>query len=183
MPDLEGVPEPWAAMVERWHETSTLGPKVRGGFRSIVAKTGRWLAAEHPEIVEPAQWTRETCACAVWVAALDRMTVGEHVQRRAGLDKRGGKPLSLRTKAGYLTATRTFFRDCQEWEWFPRRPVSRCACGHRAPNDRALVQVVLPLASALPSRAGGGAGASCRQGVGHGEDPAKAGSSLCGQPQ
>ncbi|MER7000653.1 tyrosine-type recombinase/integrase [Streptomyces sp. NPDC000410] len=49
------------------------------------------------------------------------MTVGEHVQRRAGLDKRGGKPLSPRTKAGYLTATRTFFRDCQEWEWIPRR--------------------------------------------------------------
>jgi integrase len=49
------------------------------------------------------------------------MTVGEHVQRRAGLDKRGGKPLSPRTKAGYLTATGTFFRDCQEWEWIPRR--------------------------------------------------------------
>ncbi|WP_326742678.1 hypothetical protein [Streptomyces sp. NBC_01768] len=82
MPDLEGVPKPWAAMVERWHDTSTLTPKVRGGFRSIVAKAGRWLAAEHPEIVEPAQWTRETCAA--WVAALDRMTVGEHVQRPGG---------------------------------------------------------------------------------------------------
>jgi hypothetical protein len=55
MPDLEGVPEPWAAMVERWHDTSTLTPKVRGGFRSIVAKAGRWPAAEHPEIVEPGQ--------------------------------------------------------------------------------------------------------------------------------
>lgn len=73
----------------------------------------------HPDVVEPAQWTRETCAA--WVAALDRMTIGEYVQRRAGVDKRGGEPLSPRTKAGYLTATRTFFRDCQEWEWIPRR--------------------------------------------------------------
>ncbi|MFF3159216.1 tyrosine-type recombinase/integrase [Streptomyces sp. NPDC057910] len=119
MPDLEGVPEPWAAAVERWHDTSTLTPKVRGMFRSVMAKAGRWLAAEHPDVVEPAQWTRETCAA--WVAALDRMTIGEYIQRRAGVDKRGGEPLSPRTKAGYLTATRTFFRDCQEWEWIPRR--------------------------------------------------------------
>ena len=43
------------------------------------------------------------------------MQVGDHVQRRAGLSKRGGEPLSPRTKVGYLTATRTFFRDVQEW--------------------------------------------------------------------
>ncbi|MFJ1551534.1 tyrosine-type recombinase/integrase [Streptomyces sp. NPDC088246] len=119
MPGLEGVPEPWAAVVERWHDTSTLTPKVRGMFRSVMAKAGRWLAAEHPDVVEPTQWTCETCAA--WVAALDRMTVGEYVQCQAGIDKCGGEPLSPRTKAGYLTATRTFFRDCQEWEWIPRR--------------------------------------------------------------
>jgi hypothetical protein len=32
-----------------------------------------------------------------------------------------GTPYSPRTKAHNLTATRTFFRDCQEWEWIPRR--------------------------------------------------------------
>jgi len=119
MPELEGVPAPWADWVERWYATSTLTPKVRGAFRSIVSKAGRWLATKHPGIVEPAQWTRQTCAA--WVAALDRMGVGDYVQRRAGLDKHGGKPLSARTKAGYLTATRTFFRDVQEWGWIPRR--------------------------------------------------------------
>jgi integrase len=119
MPEIQGVPEPWVVMVERWHATSALTPKVRGMFRSIVAKAGRWLAAEHPEVVEPARWTRETCAA--WVAALDRMNVGDYVQRRAGVDARGGEPLSPRTKAGYLTAARTFFRDCQEWGWIPRR--------------------------------------------------------------
>lgn len=34
---------------------------------------------------------------------------------------RTGKPISPRTKAHFLMASRTFFRDCQEWEWFPRR--------------------------------------------------------------
>ena len=119
MPEIEGVPQAWAHLIERWFATSTLTPKVRGIFRSVMAKAGRWLAAEHPDISEPVQWTRQTCAA--WVAALDRMHVGDYVQRRAGLPKRGGEPLSPRTKAGYLTATRTFFRDVQEWGWIPQK--------------------------------------------------------------
>ncbi|MGI5290513.1 tyrosine-type recombinase/integrase [Nonomuraea polychroma] len=119
MPDIEGVPQAWAAMIERWYATTTLAHKVRGSYRSILAKAGRWLAAEHPNITEPAQWSRETCAA--WVAAIDRMSVGDYVQRQAGLDKGGGKPLSPPTKASYLTATRAFFRDAQEWGWIPRR--------------------------------------------------------------
>ena len=43
-------------------------------------------AAEHPEITDPASWTRQTCA--TWVAAVDRMSVGDHVQRTAGLRDR-----------------------------------------------------------------------------------------------
>ena len=31
------------------------------------------------------------------------------------------EPVSPRTKAHNLMATRVFFRDCQEWEWIPRR--------------------------------------------------------------
>ncbi len=49
------------------------------------------------------------------------MQVGDYVQRRAGAGKRTREPLSPRTKAGYLTATRTFFRDVQEWGWIPQR--------------------------------------------------------------
>ena len=107
---------PW---VERWHATSALTPKVRGIIRTIMAKAGRWLAVEHPEITEPGQWTRQTCAA--WVAALDRMSVGDYVQRTDALGGRAGKPVSPRTKAHHLMATRMFFRDCQEWEWIPRR--------------------------------------------------------------
>lgn len=116
---IEGAEPAWTAAVERWHATSTLTPKVRAIIRALMAKAGRWLAAEHPEITEPAQWTRQTCAA--WVAAVDRMRVGDYVQRRDGLGDRVGAPISLRTKAHILMASRTFFRDCQEWEWFPRR--------------------------------------------------------------
>ncbi|MEU5852740.1 tyrosine-type recombinase/integrase [Saccharopolyspora shandongensis] len=94
-------------------------PKVRATGRTIMAKAGRWLAAEHPEITEPGQWTRQTCAA--WVAAVDRMKVGDYVQRRDHLRTRTGTPISPRTKAHILNATRMFFRDCQEWEWLPRR--------------------------------------------------------------
>src|SRR6185437_3733255 len=64
-------------------------------------------------------WTRVTCAA--WVAAVDRMAVGDYVQRRDHMHARTGSPISPRTKAHNLTATRTFFRDCQDWEWIPRR--------------------------------------------------------------
>jgi len=119
MPAIEGTPTAWADWIERWHATSTLTPKVRGIFRGTMAKAGRWLADQHPEIIEPGQWTRQTCAA--WVAAVDRMKVGDYIQRTSGLSKRAGQAVSPRTKAGILTATRAFFRDCQEWEWIPRR--------------------------------------------------------------
>src|SRR4249919_849266 len=49
------------------------------------------------------------------------MQVGDYAQRTAGLKGRAGKPLEAATKANQLSAVRTFFRDCQEWEWLPRR--------------------------------------------------------------
>ncbi|MGW3471286.1 hypothetical protein ACWDKQ_23140 [Saccharopolyspora sp. NPDC000995] len=118
-PGITGTDPAWASWLERWHATSTLSPRVRATVRTIMAKAGRWLASEYPEITEPGQWTRQTCAA--WVAAVDRMAVGDHVQRRDHLRDRTGNPISPRTKAHILNATRTFFRDCQEWEWFPRR--------------------------------------------------------------
>jgi integrase len=118
-PGIEGTSPEWASWIERWHATSALTPRVRATVRTIMAKAGRWLAAEHPQITEPGQWTRQTCAA--WVAAVDRMTVGDYVQRRDHIHVRAGKPISPRTKSGILMATRMFFRDGQEWDWFPRR--------------------------------------------------------------
>ena len=118
-PCIDGTDPSWATWVQRWHDTSTLTPKVRAIVRTIMAKAGRWLAAEHPEIIEPGQWTRTTCAA--WVAAVDRMAVGDYVQRLDHIHARAGMPISPRTKAHNLMATRTFFRDLQEWEWIGRR--------------------------------------------------------------
>ena len=101
MPSMEGTTKTWADWVERWHATSTLTPRSRGMVRGAMAKAGRWLAAEHPEITEPGQWTRQTCAA--WVAAIDRMNVGQYIQRTTVMSKRDGHPVSPQMKAGYLT--------------------------------------------------------------------------------
>jgi len=111
-----GAPE-WARWADRWHSTSTLTPRVRDSNRSILLRVGRWLEAEQPTAADPAVWTRQTCAA--WIAAMDRMKVGDYVQRTAGLNDRLGKPLETATKAGQIAAVRRFFRDCQEWEWLP----------------------------------------------------------------
>jgi hypothetical protein len=117
--DIEGAAPQWAEAVDRWCATSTLTAKVRTCWRSVLSKAGRWLADKYPDVTEPADWTRQTCAA--WIAAIDDMAVGEYVQHRKSLGRHVGKPLSPRTKAGYITATRTFFRDLQDWAWIPRR--------------------------------------------------------------
>jgi integrase len=116
---IAGAPQAWAELVERWCGTSALTPKVRSSTRAVLAKAGRWTAAEQPGIAGPADWTRQTCAS--WVAAVDRMSVGDYVQRPATTGSTAGNPLKPKSKASYLRMTRTFFRDLQEWEWIPRR--------------------------------------------------------------
>jgi integrase len=118
-PAVKGVDANWEAWVERWVATSTLTKKVRHTFRTILLKVGRWLATEHPAIHEPAQWDRELCAA--YLALVERMKVGDYTQRQVWGDERLGQPLSPRTKAGYIVVLRTFFHDCQEWEWIARR--------------------------------------------------------------
>ena len=116
---ITGAPDAWTQWVERWHATSTLAPGTRSIYRVVLAKMGRWLAEKHPEITEPSQWTRQTCAA--WVAAVDRMAVGDYSQSLDGKRGRVGDPLSPKTKSSYLRMARAFFRDLQEWEWIPRR--------------------------------------------------------------
>lgn len=116
---VEGAPAEWVACVDRWFATSTLTPEVRREYRSILAMAGRWLSAAQPGIASPADWTRETCAA--WVAQVVRTSVGDFAQRRVNLLGRLGRRLAPQTMAGYVTVTRTFFRDCQEWGWCPRR--------------------------------------------------------------
>ncbi|MBI4868735.1 MAG: tyrosine-type recombinase/integrase [Candidatus Wallbacteria bacterium] len=112
----EGVATPWADWIERWHRTSSL--ESRDHLRLHLYKLGRWLGVHHPEIHSPEQRTRDLCA--EYVAAACRMRVGDYTVRRVDFP-RAGQRLTPRSMAAELVAARTFFWDCQEWGWIPRR--------------------------------------------------------------
>ena len=112
------IHQEWLYWTHKWEATSTLAPATRRHIRSCLYKVGRWLKVHHPDITQPQQWTRALSL--EWVVAVDRMKVGEYVTYLKQLP-RLGQPLLPRTKGDYLSAMRTFFRDCQEWEWIPRR--------------------------------------------------------------
>ena len=98
----EGVDPVWADWVQRWHDTSTLPASGRKGRRNQMLRMGRWLAADHPEItgagpVDPPE------LCAAWVAAVDRLRIGDYTQNDVHpLRDRIGEPLMPRTKSGLL---------------------------------------------------------------------------------
>lgn len=114
-----GIPEVWVSWCQRWHDTSTLAPRTRETIHYNLLKAGQWIAWENPEAANPESWTRETAA--LYVAAVDRMTVGQWKNSRNLAANRVGKPLTPRTKDHHLCAIRTFFRDGYNWGWFPRR--------------------------------------------------------------
>jgi hypothetical protein len=128
---IDGAPPAWTEMIERWHATSPLTLRVRADSRSVLAKVGRWMADQQAGIDGPAAWTRQTCAS--WVAALDRMHVGDYVQRTVPTGSDPGEPLEPKTKAGYLRTTRRFSVTCRNGNgsradsiralpWPPRAP-------------------------------------------------------------
>ena len=110
-------PDPlWIEWVERWARTSTNQRATLRSMRTACLKAGRWLAETHPEVREPGEWTRETCAD--WVAAVDRMRIGDFsIRRNPGY----GAPVTAWTKAAYIGILRAFLSDCQEWGWIERR--------------------------------------------------------------
>ena len=110
----------WARWADRWYATSTLTPGSAAASAPRCSRPGAGWQAEHPEAADPAAWTRQTCAA--WIAALDRMNVGDYVQRTAGLARPHRQAAASRApRQPSSSAVRTFFRDCQEWEWLPRR--------------------------------------------------------------
>ncbi len=117
---LEGVPPEWASWATRWFTTSTLAPRTRHKNYRILIKAGRWIADTCPEKADPGLWTRETAV--TFVAAVDRMKIGDWVQTLSTFfhARRKGNPLSAEAKAAHCSALRIFFRDGQEWGWFPR---------------------------------------------------------------
>ncbi|WP_395398158.1 tyrosine-type recombinase/integrase [Novosphingobium sp. BL-8A] len=117
----EGVPKEWAQWCARWRDTSTLRPRTRETNYGFVLRVGLWLAKEQPQIQSPADWDASTCA--IFLAAVDRMTVGEWSldsapQRRA---KTHGMPIAANSKRTFLHAMRRFFIDIELWGWISLR--------------------------------------------------------------
>jgi integrase len=113
----KGVPADWAALCQRWYETSTLEPRTRRGVRSDLLRMGRWLAETHPTVTHPQAWTRELAAA--FVAAVERMMRGAWATHPGAT--KDDAPAQASTKSGMLYSARTFFRDCQEWGWIAVR--------------------------------------------------------------
>ena len=115
----KGVASEWIAWVDRWKATTTLQEHSRLRYYVILLKAGRWATSRHPACANPKNWTREIAA--EWVATVCRMQIGDWTQRTDGAVKRAGQPLSAKARAHHLSSVSAFFRDCQEWEWIPRR--------------------------------------------------------------
>jgi Phage integrase family len=113
----EGVHPEWARWCQRWRDTSTFRSQARGTHYSYMLRTGLWLAKKHPEVTSPAHWSVETCAD--FLAAVDRLTVGEWSLASTNQERfpNRGKPLDADTKSGMFQAIRRFLTDCQLWEW------------------------------------------------------------------
>lgn len=109
----------WLEWAQRWYETSVVSEYTRRDTYRNVIKAGRWLAHSRPDIVTPADWTRETAAA--WVAEVDRMRIGDWSDGPAGQRDRTGHPQTPYSKVHHIASLRRFFRDCQEWGWIRRR--------------------------------------------------------------
>ena len=114
---VEGIDREWVAWCRRWRETSTLRPRTRETNYSFMLRTGLWLAKAHPEVTSPAQWTVEICAD--FLAAVDRLAVGEWVLSSSGHVRRrdAGKPMDANSKRVIYHAVRRFLGDVQLWGW------------------------------------------------------------------
>jgi len=122
---LEGtstVAPEWLSYCQRWYETSTLTRTTRYHSYCYLLQLGRWLTHEHPEALNPFDWTREFAAATV--AFINQLRFGEWIEPentwRIPANKRG-QPIGARYKDRFLYAVRTFFLDCQEWQWIARR--------------------------------------------------------------
>lgn len=116
---LSGVPPRWLEDCQRWRKTSTLSKSSRKTYFWCLIKVGRWLAQDHPGVDTPEQWTRELAA--EYVAAVLALKIGDWTHRDENQDERDHTPLAAKTKVQQLKAVSTFIRDCQEWNWIPRR--------------------------------------------------------------
>ncbi len=113
--DTEGIAPEWVEWCFQWFRFSDLSPRIRRAYLNKLLRVGRWLAATHPDVTIPHQWT--TLLAAEYVAFLDQMKIGDFTSsncvQREKLVARNA-PLAASSKDGQLIALRTFFREIQE---------------------------------------------------------------------
>ena len=115
----DGIAPEWAAWCKRWRTAATGSDSALEKIYFSVLKFVRWLNATHPAVAGPADVTR---AVAIdYVAAVDRMTVGEWSKPFGNAARTLGKPLKASSKAAQLKTLRRFLGDLQDWEWIPKR--------------------------------------------------------------
>jgi hypothetical protein len=113
----DGVPEEWYAWYRAWRATGSRGlaPRVARHYGGYILYAGRWLAARHPDVVSPEQWTEEL-ALALRTAVLEETNdVFVSASGARDLQRRGrlGRRQSHEGISQFLAALRRFFRDLQ----------------------------------------------------------------------
>ncbi|MBO0789540.1 MAG: tyrosine-type recombinase/integrase [Ktedonobacteraceae bacterium] len=115
-----GIAPEWVEWVERWFTTTTRPLPHRRDMRLDLLRMGRWLAQHHPEVLTPADFTRELAAEVV--AAVNEMTIGEFSCENLNVPlKHPGRPWSAGRKHGFLGVLRRCFSEMIDWGWMERR--------------------------------------------------------------
>lgn len=115
----DSVAPGWVDWCKRWRATA-IGPEhTREKIYFGVLKFARWITSNHPSMLGPADVNREVLI--EYVAAVDRMKVGEWSNPTGNSARTLGKPLTASSKAATLNMLRRFLGDIQDWEWIPKR--------------------------------------------------------------
>jgi len=115
-----GIAPAWVEWVERWFTTTTRPLPHRRDMRLDLLRLGRWLAQHHPEVLTPADFTRELAAEVV--AAVNQMTIGDFSCENLNVPlKHPGQPWSAVRKHGFLGVLRRCFSEVIDWGWMERR--------------------------------------------------------------
>jgi integrase len=113
--DTEGIAPEWVDWCLRWRSTAVQHAELeRHKTWLILLKVGRWLAATHPDITSPTQWT--TTLAIEWLTVVTSLRVGDFcsTNERVHFCGQKGKPHRPHTQQGHIVAVRTFFFDLQD---------------------------------------------------------------------
>ncbi|MDV5358262.1 tyrosine-type recombinase/integrase [Enterobacter asburiae] len=113
------VPGEWLQWCERWRNYAVSAPSSGVSTWYRLLQCGRWLRDTHPDILSPADWTRDIAL--EYTVAVCRMKIGQWSEPAHMYCERRGQLMKASARAGLLQGIKVFFRDLQEWELIPVR--------------------------------------------------------------